>query len=110
PRCNRRSFPMHAEPQTSRKHIGRSVPRLENEALLRGRGRFMDDLPVRSDTLHAAILRSPHPHARIISIDTSAALSHPHVLAVLTGADMKAHIAPMKAPVDTPMEFYGVAV
>jgi len=41
-------------------YTGRDVRRLEDADLLRGAGRFADDLPVRQDTLHAAILRSPH--------------------------------------------------
>ena len=53
--------------------IGKPVLRLEDPALLRGRARFVDDLPVKPGTLHAAILRSPHPHAEIVSIDTSKA-------------------------------------
>ena len=44
---------------------GQSVERVEDAALLTGRGRFIDDLGVRTGTLHAAILRSPHAHARI---------------------------------------------
>ena len=46
-------------------YTGRDVRRLEDADLLRGAGRFADDLPVRRDTLHAAILRSPHAHAEI---------------------------------------------
>jgi CO/xanthine dehydrogenase Mo-binding subunit len=49
-------------------YTGRDVRRLEDPDLLRGAGRFADDLPVRRDTLHAAILRSPHAHAEIFSI------------------------------------------
>ena len=52
----------------------RSIERVEDAALLTGRGRFIDDLGVRPDTLHAAILRSPHAHAAIRGIDTAAAL------------------------------------
>ena len=43
--------------------LGRSLPRVEDAALLTGRGRFIDDLAVPPGTLHAAILRSPHAHA-----------------------------------------------
>jgi len=53
--------------------VGRSIARVEDSALLTGRGRFIDDLGVRPGTLHAAILRSPHAHADIVSIDLSAA-------------------------------------
>jgi len=50
-------------------YTGRDVRRLEDADLLRGAGRFADDLPVRRDTLHAAILRSPHAHAEILSVE-----------------------------------------
>ena len=45
--------------------VGRSIERVEDAALLTGRGRFIDDLGVQPGTLHAAILRSPHAHADI---------------------------------------------
>ena len=50
--------------------VGQSVERVEDAALLTGRGRFIDDLGVRPGTLHAAILRSPHAHARDRSAST----------------------------------------
>ena len=53
--------------------VGRSIPRVEDAALLTGRGRFIDDLGVRPGTLHAAILRSPHAHADIVAIESAAA-------------------------------------
>ena len=58
--------------------------RIEDAALLTGCGRFGDDLPVRADTLQATILRSPHPHAEIRSIDARAALALPGVAGILT--------------------------
>ena len=63
--------------------VGRSIPRVEDSALLTGRGRFIDDLGVRPGTLHAAILRSPHAHADIVSIDFSFAKQAPGVVAVV---------------------------
>ncbi len=70
--------------------VGRPVPRIEDEVLLRGEGRFMDDIdPVRSAG-HAAILRSQLAHARIVRLDASRALEHPGVVGVLTGADVAA--------------------
>lgn len=68
--------------------VGRAVPRREDAALLTGRGRFMDDLEPVAGLRHAAILRSPHPHARIRSIDTSAAEALPGVVGVVTGAQI----------------------
>src|SRR5262249_15541707 len=60
----------------------------EDPRLLTGRGRFFDDLKL-ADQLHAAIVRSPHAHADIRSIDTRAALQLPGVHAVLTGEDYR---------------------
>jgi carbon-monoxide dehydrogenase large subunit len=69
------------------KWVGRRMPRREDAELLTGRGRFIGDLH-RPGMLHAAFLRSPYPHARIVSIDTQAALAIPGVHAVLTGSDL----------------------
>ena len=79
-----------ANPEPGAPWVGRSIPRVEDSALLTGRGRFMDDLGVRPGTLHAAILRSPHAHADIVSIDLSAAKLAPGIAAVLHGEDIKA--------------------
>src|SRR6202043_1699139 len=68
--------------------IGQSVPRREDPRLLRGQGRFFDDLNL-ADQLHAAIVRAPHAHADITGIDTRAALQMPGVHAVLTGEDYR---------------------
>src|SRR3954464_12048826 len=67
--------------------IGSRITRLEDEPLLRGRGRFVDDI-VLAGVWHAAFVRSPHPHALIKSIDKSAALAVPGVHAVLTLDDL----------------------
>jgi carbon-monoxide dehydrogenase large subunit len=64
-----------------------SHPRKEDARLIRGQGRFIDDITL-PGMLHAAILRSPLAHARIASVDATAALAHPKVAAVLTGADL----------------------
>ena len=69
--------------------IGQSVLRREDPRLLRGHGRFFDDLKL-ADQLHAAIVRSPHAHADITGIETRAALQMPGVHAVLTGEDYRA--------------------
>jgi carbon-monoxide dehydrogenase large subunit len=61
--------------------------RKEDARFVRGKGRFVDDLQL-PGMVHLAILRSPIAHARIRSVDTTAALAHPKVLAVLTGADL----------------------
>lgn len=73
--------------------IGRSLPRVEDDRLLRGQGRYVDDLEL-PNALEAAFLRSPEAHARIVSVDVSAALSAPGVAAVWTGDDL-AGLAPL---------------
>ena len=67
--------------------IGAAVLRKEDDRLLTGRGQFTDDIN-RPGQAHMSILRSPLAHARIVSIDTSAAEAAPGVVAVLTGRDM----------------------
>src|SRR5437763_1415522 len=69
--------------------LGQPVPRFEDPRLLRGGGRYVDDF-VLPRMVFGHVLRSPHAHARIRSIDTRAAKQMPGVLAVLTGADWKA--------------------
>src|SRR5260370_25209314 len=69
--------------------IGQSVCRVEDPRLLRGGGRYVGDV-VLPGTAFGYVLRSPHAHARIRSIDTSRAKAAPGVLAVLTGADWQA--------------------
>jgi carbon-monoxide dehydrogenase large subunit len=61
-----------------------SVRRKEDARFIRGKGQFIDDIEL-PGMLHGAILRSPLPHARILSIDTAAAEAHPQVEAVITG-------------------------
>src|ERR1044071_8130960 len=63
------------------------LARLEDADLLRGRGRFADDLPEPRGVLHAAILRSPHAHAELVSINPSPALAVPGVGCVGTGGE-----------------------
>ena len=69
--------------------MGQAVPRVEDPRLLRGGGRYTDDINLAGQA-RAYILRSPMAHARIESIDISAAKAAPGVLAVLTGADWAA--------------------
>ncbi|HJZ14898.1 MAG TPA: xanthine dehydrogenase family protein molybdopterin-binding subunit, partial [Stellaceae bacterium] len=74
---------------TSLGAIGQPLRRKEDERLLTGRGRFSDDFTVPGQT-YAAVVRSPHPHARIVEIDTRRALAMPGVLGILTGQDCAA--------------------
>src|SRR5262245_37772228 len=68
-------------------YVGAPIKRKEDQRFLTGRGRYLDDAPV-AGMLHAAILRSPHPHARIERVDASGALTLPGVVAVLSLADL----------------------
>src|SRR6202048_9143 len=70
--------------------IGQSIKRKEDGRFLRGKGSYLDDFEL-PNMLHMAILRSPVAHARIKSIDTSAASSMPGVIAVVTGELMAQH-------------------
>ncbi len=67
--------------------IGARVPRLEDFSLLTGNARFVDDIPA-PGALHAAFVRSPHPHALIRGIDAAAARAMPGVIAVLCLDDL----------------------
>jgi aerobic carbon-monoxide dehydrogenase large subunit len=69
------------------KHLGARVKRLEDPALLSGRGRFVDDVKL-PNLLHACFVRSPHAHAKVSSIDAKAAMVLPGVHAVITAADL----------------------
>ena len=74
---------------------GRSVRRVEDDALLRGKGRFADNVKVDGE-LHAHFVRSPHPHARIAGIDVQAARAMPGVAAIITGRELAgAGVAPI---------------
>ena len=68
---------------------GQEVQRLEDDALLAGRGQFTDDVEHAGQT-RLCLVRSPHPHARITSIDPAAAAAMPGVRLVLTGAELQA--------------------
>jgi len=89
--------------------VGRALPRLEDEALLRGEGRFVDDLDPVPNVRHAAILRSLVPHARIRGLDASAALEVPGVVGVLTGADVAAMSRPFPAGIESGFEYLAAA-
>ena len=65
--------------------IGEALPRAEDERFLRGQAQFVDDLKLPS-MLHAAFVRSPFAHGRLLAVDTATALARPGVRVVLTGA------------------------
>jgi aerobic carbon-monoxide dehydrogenase large subunit len=85
--------------------LGRRVARLEDPALLRGQGRFVDDI-VLPGMLHAAFVRSPHAHAGIRGIDKAAALAVSGVRAVLTRDDLLPHLSSERLVVGLPSSSY----
>src|SRR5436190_20294351 len=72
---------------TKYRWIGKDIPRLEDPKLLSGRATYTDDVRL-PGMLEAAVLRSPHAHARILRVDTSKAQALPGVFAVITGQDI----------------------
>lgn len=78
---------MNILPGNLRFGAGQPVKRLEDQRLLTGKGQFIDDKP-EDGALWLHVLRSPHAHAKIVSIDTSAAAGMPGVTAIYTGADL----------------------
>src|SRR6478672_8202691 len=67
--------------------IGASIRRVEDAPLITGKGSYAEDIQL-PGILHMGLLRSPYPHAKIISIDTKAAKAMPGVIAVATGDDL----------------------
>ncbi|MEA2383645.1 MAG: aerobic carbon-monoxide dehydrogenase large subunit [Solirubrobacteraceae bacterium] len=93
--------------------VGRRVPRQEDTRLVTGTGTFADDdLP--QGALHCAILRSPHPHARIVRVDVSKAREMPGVELAISGAEAREHWSPLPLNFDLPdmktPEVWGMAV
>ncbi len=95
---------------TAESLLGQRIKRKEDRALLSGRGRYADDLPVAAGTLHAHILRSPHASAEIRRIDAAPALAHPGVHAVLTGEDIKRMSDPFLIAVKEKVPQWALAV
>ncbi len=90
--------------------LGKSILRKEDPALLSGRGRYADDLPVPAGTLEAHVVRSPHAHAEIVRIDAAAALAHEGVWAVITGDDVRKLSDPFMSVIKSPMQQWALAV
>ena len=86
---------MNTSPRLDLAAVGQPIRRKEDIRLLTGQGRFSDDFCLPGQ-VYAAMVRSPHPHARIVAIDKAAAQAMPGVLAVLTGADV---VADQLAPI-----------
>src|SRR5258708_3723848 len=90
--------------------IGKSLPRVEDERLMRGAGRYIDDLDPFPGCKAAAIVRSPYAHAHIRHIDVEAAFQVPGVVGVITGADVRREMRPFPVGVPAPIEYYPVAI
>jgi 2-furoyl-CoA dehydrogenase large subunit len=90
--------------------LGTRVLRKEDPALLSGRGRYADDLPIPVGTLHAHVIRSPHAHAEIVRIDARAALAHDGVWAVITGEDVRKLSDPFLVAVKARVDQWSLAV
>ncbi|MGY1590943.1 xanthine dehydrogenase family protein molybdopterin-binding subunit [Geodermatophilus sp. SYSU D00708] len=80
--------------------------RVEDAPLVTGEGRFLDDMDPLPGTLTAAIVRSPHPHARIRSVDLSRARRHPGVAAVIGPEEVLATLRPFPLSVSTQMPYF----
>ena len=89
--------------------IGRRVTRVEDARLLTGRGHFIDDHPPIGDIHAAAIVRSPHAHARIVGYNVSAALRMEGVVGVITGEDVARFTRPFPVGVTAPVHYYCAA-
>ena len=90
--------------------LGTSLLRKEDPALLSGRGRYADDLPVPAGTLSAHVIRSPHAHAEIVCIDARAALALDGVWAVITGDDVRKLSDPFLIALKAPIDQWSLAV
>jgi len=95
--------------QQQGKWVGKRMKRKEDLRLLIGRGNFMDDIRL-PNMKHAAILRSPYPHAWIKGIDTSEAVRLPGVRGILTGEDVAKMSKPFPVGVPVPPKYYSCAV
>ncbi len=95
--------------ELSKTWVGQSIKRREDPRLLTGRGTFVDDITL-PNLYHAAILRSPRAHARILSYDTREAENHPGVIAVLTGEEVGQMSKPFPVGVTAAFKYYSAAV
>jgi 2-furoyl-CoA dehydrogenase large subunit len=96
--------------QSEFRWIGKAQPRVEDERLLRGTGRYIDDMAPCAGCKVAAIVRSPHAHALIRHIDVTDALQVPGVVGVITGADARRELRPFSVGVPAPVAYYPIAI
>jgi carbon-monoxide dehydrogenase large subunit len=96
------AFDMTASPDIAAKSpLGESIPRVEDQPLLRGQATFLDDLRL-DEMVHVALLRSPLAHARIKKVDVTLARTAPGVLAAFCGTDMEGSCEPFRVHITTP--------
>ncbi|WP_241746669.1 xanthine dehydrogenase family protein molybdopterin-binding subunit [Cytobacillus firmus] len=91
-------------------YVGKPVKRIEDARLVSGEGTFIDDLSPLPNIHNAAILRSPHAHARIKAIFLEEAAKTPGVIGVVVGEQVKALTNPFPVGVKAPIKYYPIAV
>lgn len=96
------------QPRGKYSWIGKSMKRVEDPRLLTGKGKYIDDIEL-PRMAHAAVMRSPHAHAKIVSIDTSAAKKLPGVLLVITGEEASKVTGPTASFASPPVTQYAIA-
>jgi CO/xanthine dehydrogenase Mo-binding subunit len=104
PKSRQRELP--GQPRT---WIGKSMKRVEDKRFLVGKGKYIDDYVV-ANMAHAATVRSPHAHARIVSIDVSKAKALTGVIGVYTGADLATVVDPCPSFASPPVTQRAMAV
>ncbi|WP_158736491.1 xanthine dehydrogenase family protein molybdopterin-binding subunit [Alteribacillus sp. YIM 98480] len=97
-------------PSKDKKWVGSKLNRLEDKRLIRGKGNYMEDLKPLPNIHHAAILRSPHGHARIKKIDYTKAIDIPGVRSVLVGDDIRDWVKPFPVVADNPGKYFPMAI
>ncbi|NMA00762.1 MAG: xanthine dehydrogenase family protein molybdopterin-binding subunit [Clostridiaceae bacterium] len=98
--------------KTEYRHIGKSVRRQDGEAIVTGKALYCDDIYI-PNALYMKVLRSPHPHAEVVSIDTSEALALPGVEAIMThenSPQWKTGQPAHRLPIDRIVRYVGDAV
>lgn len=96
-------------PRTGLTWIGQSIKRVEDPRILTGNGGYIDDLKM-PGMAHAAMVSSPHAHARILSIDASRAKALPGVIGVYTGEDMASVVDPCPSFASPPVPQHSMAI
>jgi CO/xanthine dehydrogenase Mo-binding subunit len=97
------------KPRSDLKWIGKNMKRVEDPRLLTGKGRYIDDIAL-PNMAHAAVLKSPHAHARVVSIDTSKAEALPGVVTVFTAKDAAESTGPVASFSSPPVVQHCMAI